>query len=148
MILIWQFLHFQRGQWTILTFILLTWRIWWAPNNVSKWQMGFNSAFKGLRLLSYQTWRHIAIDSFTSRSPYVKFLLVLCDILISTWVTISLLSFRSPSFLPSFLPYFLRLVYLKVPVVLTPASEFSLTVCMNNIHSLATYHVSPIRKMT
>jgi len=32
-----------------LTLTLLTWRIWWAPNNVSKWQMGFNSAFKGLR---------------------------------------------------------------------------------------------------
>jgi len=30
-----------------LTLILLTWRIWWAPNNASKWQMGFNSAFKG-----------------------------------------------------------------------------------------------------
>jgi len=32
----------------ILTLILLTWRIWWARNNASKWQMGFNSAFKGL----------------------------------------------------------------------------------------------------
>jgi hypothetical protein len=31
-----------------LTFILLMWRIGWAPNSVSKWQMGFNSAFKGL----------------------------------------------------------------------------------------------------
>jgi hypothetical protein len=31
-----------------LTLILLTWRIWWAPNNASKWQMEFNSAFKGL----------------------------------------------------------------------------------------------------
>jgi len=31
-----------------LTLILLTWKIWWAPNNASKWQMGFNSAFKGL----------------------------------------------------------------------------------------------------
>jgi len=30
-----------------LTLIPLTWRIWWA-NNASKWQMGFNSAFKGL----------------------------------------------------------------------------------------------------
>jgi len=29
-------------------FIPLTWRIRWAPNNASKWQMGFNSAFKGL----------------------------------------------------------------------------------------------------
>ena len=25
----------------------LTWRIWWAPNNASKWQMGFNSALRG-----------------------------------------------------------------------------------------------------
>jgi len=33
-----------------LTLILLTWRIWWAPNNASKWQMGFNSAFKGLSI--------------------------------------------------------------------------------------------------
>jgi len=31
-----------------LTLILLMWRIWWAPNNASRWQMGFNSAFKGL----------------------------------------------------------------------------------------------------
>ena len=31
-----------------LTLILLTWRIW-TPNNASKWQMGFNSAFKDLR---------------------------------------------------------------------------------------------------
>jgi hypothetical protein len=33
----------------ILTLILLTWRIWWAPNNARKLQMGFNSEFKGLR---------------------------------------------------------------------------------------------------
>jgi len=31
-----------------LTLILLMCRIWWAPNNASKWQMGFNSAFKWL----------------------------------------------------------------------------------------------------
>jgi len=31
-----------------LTHIMLMWRIWWAPNNASKWQMGFNSAFKYL----------------------------------------------------------------------------------------------------
>jgi hypothetical protein len=30
-----------------LTLILLMWRIGWAPNNASRWQMGFNSAFKG-----------------------------------------------------------------------------------------------------
>jgi len=33
---------------TALTLILLTWRIWWAPNNESRWQMGFNLSFKGL----------------------------------------------------------------------------------------------------
>jgi len=32
-----------------LTLILLMWRIGWAPNNASRWQMGFNSAFKGLK---------------------------------------------------------------------------------------------------
>jgi hypothetical protein len=32
----------------VLTLNLLTWRIWWAPNNASKWQMGFNSTFKEL----------------------------------------------------------------------------------------------------
>ena len=31
-----------------LTLILLTWRIWRVRNNANKWQMGFNSAFKGL----------------------------------------------------------------------------------------------------
>jgi len=33
---------------TSLTLILLTWRIWWACNYASRWQVGFNSAFKGL----------------------------------------------------------------------------------------------------
>jgi len=37
-----------RNVWLHLTLILLTWRIWWDPNNASKWQMGFNSTFKGL----------------------------------------------------------------------------------------------------
>jgi len=32
-----------------VTLILLTWRKWRTPNNASKWQMGFNSAFKGLK---------------------------------------------------------------------------------------------------
>jgi len=32
----------------LLTLFLLTWRIWWAPNNASRWQMGFNWVFKEL----------------------------------------------------------------------------------------------------
>jgi len=31
-----------------LTLNSLKWRIWWAPNNGCRWQLGFNSAFKGL----------------------------------------------------------------------------------------------------
>ena len=34
-----------------LTFILLTWRKWLAPNNASRQQMAFNSGFKGLMLV-------------------------------------------------------------------------------------------------
>ena len=33
-----------------LTLTLLTWTIWRAPTNASKWRMGFNSAFKGLTI--------------------------------------------------------------------------------------------------
>ena len=32
-----------------LTLTPLTWRIWWAPNNASRWHMEFNSALKGLK---------------------------------------------------------------------------------------------------
>jgi len=34
-----------------ITLILnpLTWKIWWAPNNASRWQIAFQSAFKGLK---------------------------------------------------------------------------------------------------
>jgi len=34
-----------------LTLTLLMWRIWWAPNNASKWQMEFDLAFKGLSVI-------------------------------------------------------------------------------------------------
>jgi hypothetical protein len=46
-------LSFKRWGW-YLTLTLLTWRIWWAPNNASRWQMGFNLAFKGLNILLEQ----------------------------------------------------------------------------------------------
>ena len=38
-----------NGGWD-LTLILLTWTIWRAPINASKWRMGFNSTFKGLTI--------------------------------------------------------------------------------------------------
>jgi hypothetical protein len=40
---------------TILTLNLLTTTIVAPPSNASKWQMGFNSAFKGL---NWKTWRY------------------------------------------------------------------------------------------
>ena len=39
-----------------LTLILLTWRIWWAPNNAGKWHMGFNSALKGLTFMHHTSY--------------------------------------------------------------------------------------------
>ena len=32
----------RRRAESLLTLILLMWRIWWAPNSASRWQMGFN----------------------------------------------------------------------------------------------------------
>ena len=40
--------HLSSG----LTLKPLTWKIWWAPNNASRWHVGFNSAFKGLMNLT------------------------------------------------------------------------------------------------
>ena len=39
---------FRRNRRVHLTLYLLMWGIWWAPNNASRWQMGFNWLFKGL----------------------------------------------------------------------------------------------------
>jgi hypothetical protein len=38
------------GKFPVLTLTLLTWRIWWAPNIASRWQIWFNLAFKGLNI--------------------------------------------------------------------------------------------------
>jgi hypothetical protein len=40
---------------SLLTLVLLTWSIGWAPNKARKWQIGFNSVFKGLIALSYKS---------------------------------------------------------------------------------------------
>jgi hypothetical protein len=42
-----------------LTLILLMWRIRWAPNNASRWQIGFNLAFKGLNWTVFLAYFHI-----------------------------------------------------------------------------------------
>jgi len=35
---------------SLLTLTLLMWRIWWALNNACRWKMGFNLAFKGVKI--------------------------------------------------------------------------------------------------
>ena len=67
----------------IFSFKLLTWKIWWAPNNASKWKMGFNSAFKGVndpmvsgnyrfRRTADQTKRHRLPRGSDKPSPSLK----------------------------------------------------------------------------
>jgi hypothetical protein len=41
------------------------WRIWWAPKNAIKWQMGFNSAFKGLMYVHGCNWKFYTTRSIT-----------------------------------------------------------------------------------
>ena len=69
----------------LLTLFLLMWRIWWAPNNASKWQMRFYSALKGLKMIvgvlttchTQYTWdRYICIFLFnrTTLQVFVTYL--------------------------------------------------------------------------
>ena len=50
---IYAFLPWKGTSLLLLTHILLTWRIWWAPNNASWWQIGLNWAFKWLSELMH-----------------------------------------------------------------------------------------------
>ena len=48
---LWMTMKIRAGQSSgelSLILTLLTWTIWRAPTNASKWRMGFNSAFEGL----------------------------------------------------------------------------------------------------
>jgi len=44
----------------LLALNLLTWKIWWAPNNASRWQMGFNLALKGLIVAYFPVFHSVA----------------------------------------------------------------------------------------
>jgi len=43
--------EFQTWNECNLTLKPLTWKMWLAPNNASRWQMGFNSAFKRVNIM-------------------------------------------------------------------------------------------------
>jgi hypothetical protein len=48
------------------------WRIWWAPNNASKWQMGFNSACKELMYTKSETRSKINLTHHNNKIQFVK----------------------------------------------------------------------------
>jgi len=52
-----------------LTLILLTWRIWRASSNASRWKMRFNPAFKGL--ISEKNNANFALKSSIHLWPYL-----------------------------------------------------------------------------
>jgi hypothetical protein len=49
-----------------LTLNPLTWKIWWAPNNACRWQMGFNSSFKWLIILKWfhENYAHLLLPNY------------------------------------------------------------------------------------
>jgi len=60
---------------TSLTLIPLMWRIWWAPNNASKWQMGINSPIKGLRVpfsFTFYYWNQLGGQFLSTKALCVK----------------------------------------------------------------------------
>jgi hypothetical protein len=60
-----------------LTLYLLTWKIWWVPNNVSKWQMELNSSFKGLRsFVLTQRWvRNVVVRAICDSASHWRWML-------------------------------------------------------------------------
>ena len=49
--------------------MLLTWRIWWAPKNARRLQMGFNSVFKGLNL---KLWHLLGATFFATVAGVIR----------------------------------------------------------------------------
>ena len=60
-----------------LTLTSLMWRIWWAPNNASSWQMGFNSAFKGLSFCNFALKFHLKFMKIGSLAFLLHFVVLL-----------------------------------------------------------------------
>ena len=74
-----------------LTLTLLTWRIWWTPTNASKWQMGFNSAFKGLNAFFF--WKYVSINVVSKLHKDCRSVTLIPLWLKCLWVT-----YRVPAF--------------------------------------------------
>jgi hypothetical protein len=61
-----------------LILMLLTWRIRWASNNASRWQMGFNSAFNLLKPTG-----HVMHQQLNIQQLYALHTLYLCVLYLS-----------------------------------------------------------------
>jgi len=89
-----------------LTLILLTWRIGWAPNNASKWQMGFNSVFKGLMWDARRGADDIICCTATDVDPLsaalIPALKILCR-LVLIWIPFLCCGFPEKGYFNSFL---------------------------------------------
>jgi hypothetical protein len=72
-----------------LTFILLTWRKWLAPNNASTQQMGFNSGFKGLTDRTDGWTVVVALKFLLSPSLMFPFVTRIHDALLSVTATLN-----------------------------------------------------------
>ena len=87
---------FFTGQRIYLTLILLTWTIWRAPTNASKWRMGFNSAFKGLKAVRFQSYKESLCSMLVEVLQWkqVAFFLLQNNVLLTWNIPLSLLPFR------------------------------------------------------
>ena len=81
----------------ILTLNLLTNTIVAPPSNASKWQMGFNSAFKGLKYSLITPWSRVLLEKLSVSQPVKKFPAILWDPKFHCRLYKSPLSFPIPS---------------------------------------------------
>jgi hypothetical protein len=79
------------------------WRIWRAPNNASKWHLGFNLAFKGLNIVLFS--RQKALTGFSWRDFWKVPNLIIFTFCCSMEKSASLCNCKSSS-LPTCVIYF------------------------------------------
>ena len=145
--------HVEDYYWNKLTLNPLMWKIWWAPNNASKWQMGFNSAFKGLIENSASSWfllygytRDYSLSQSKHHVPWIiiffpamKFLeahLTLNEVMITLWATENESRFRELQADKKSYASFSRIVCQAGTVYIFTWWKKSVTICTILPHTL------------